>query len=200
MEIIYATTNKGKKNQVQSFLDYNKYNVKLLDLKDIGFDYEIEENGETFEENSLIKAVAVKKFCSDKGINKIIVADDTGLIVDALPGKLGVHTARYAGDHATQDIVLGKLLEEMKDVPEFKRTARFICVLTVFLENGEKLVCRGTTEGKISNKCGTMGKLTFGPIFIPEGKDRVMNDLTEEEIGHTHRQKAWRELLDRIGM
>ena len=87
MEIIYATTNEDKRNQVQSFLDYNNYDVKIITLKDIGFNEEIEENGETFEENSYIKAKAVKEYCNKKGINKIIVADDGGLMVDALGRK-----------------------------------------------------------------------------------------------------------------
>ena len=87
MEIIYATTNEGKKNQIQAFLEYNHYDVKLISLEEIGFNEEIEENGETFEENSEIKAEAVKKFCIEKNINKIVVADDAGLMVDALNRK-----------------------------------------------------------------------------------------------------------------
>lgn len=86
----------------------------------------------------------------------------------------------------------------MRDVEEEKRTAKFACVLTAILQNGEKIVCRGETKGKIATKCGTMGKLTFGPVLIPDGFNRVINDLTQEEIGCTHRQKAWRELLERI--
>lgn len=84
MKIIYATTNEGKKNQVQDFLDYNKYDVQIVTLKDIGFNEEIEENGETFEENSSIKAEAVKEFCKKNNIEGIIVADDAGLMVNAL--------------------------------------------------------------------------------------------------------------------
>ncbi len=91
MEIIYATTNKAKKEQVQNFLDYNGYDVKLITLKDIGFDEEIEENGETFEENSYIKAKAVKEFCIRNNINKIVVADDAGIMVDALNRKTSVY-------------------------------------------------------------------------------------------------------------
>ncbi len=87
MEIIYATTNKDKKEQVQEFLDYNHYDVKIISLHDIGFDEEIDENGETLEENSYIKAKAVKDFCIRKNINKIVVADDAGLMVDALGRK-----------------------------------------------------------------------------------------------------------------
>ena len=119
-------------------------------------------------------------------------------MVDELGGRPGVHTARYAGDHASQDVVLNKLLEEMKDIEESKRTAKFVCVLTAILENGERIICTGETKGKIALKCGTMGKLTFGPVLIPDGYDRVINDLTEEEIGNTHRQKAWRELISKI--
>ena len=196
MEIIYATTNEEKRKQIQSFLEYNHYDFKLISLKDIGFNEEIDENGETFEENSYIKAKAVKEFCNKKDINKIIVADDAGLEVKALDGRPGVNTARYAGNHAPQEKVLEKLLNEMKNVID--RTANFVCVLTAILPNGEKIVCRGITNGKIAEKCGTMGKLTFGPVLIPDGFDRVMNDLTEEEIGTTHRQKAWKELLEKI--
>lgn len=87
MEIIYATSNVGKKNQVQNFLNYNNYDVKIITLNDIGFNEEIEENGRTFEENSDIKAEAVKKFCDKNNIKKIIVADDAGLMVDALGGR-----------------------------------------------------------------------------------------------------------------
>ena len=87
MKIIYATTNEGKKNQVQEFLDYNNYDVEMITLNDIGFDEEIEENGKTLEENSLIKAKAVKKFCDKNNIEEIIVADDAGLMVDALNRK-----------------------------------------------------------------------------------------------------------------
>lgn len=87
MKIIYATTNEGKKEQVQSFLEYNHYNVEIVTLKNIGFNEEIDENGETFEENSLIKALAVKEFCDKNNIKGIVVADDAGLMVDALNRK-----------------------------------------------------------------------------------------------------------------
>ena len=198
MEIIYATTNDGKKNQVQEFLDYNHYGIKLITLKDIRFNEEIEETGETLEENSEIKAKATKEFCKKNNIQNIIVADDTGLEVDALGGRPGVYSARYAGDHAPQEKNIEKLLNELKDVKEEDRTAKFTCVLTAILPNGEKVVSKGITKGRIAEKCGTMGKLTFGPVFIPDGFDRVMNDLTEEEIGTTHRQYAWKELLNKI--
>ena len=93
---------------------------------------------------------------------------------------------------------MDKLLEEMKFVKDEDRGASFVCVLTAILENGEKIICKGETKGKIASECGQMGKLTFGPVLIPEGCDRCINELSEEEIGHTHRQKAWRDLLTKL--
>ena len=198
IRFIYGTGNKGKIEQVKSFFHAMKIDVEILSLKEIGFEEEIEENGTTFEENSKIKAEAIKKYCDEKQINEIIVADDTGLCVDSLNGEPGIHSARYAGDHAPQEVVLKKLLENMKEVPEEKRTARFVCVLTAIKPNGEEIVVKGTTEGKIASKPGPMGKLTYGPIFIPEGFNKVMNELTEEELGKTHREKAFLELIKQI--
>ena len=89
MKIIYATTNNAKKEQVEEFFNYHNYDIQIVILKDIGFNEEIDENGETFEENSLIKAKAVKEFCRKNNIEGIIVADDAGLMVDALNRKTG---------------------------------------------------------------------------------------------------------------
>lgn len=200
MKIIFGTTNQGKIDQVKGFLEYKKIDIEFISLKDIGFDEEIIENGETVEENSLIKAKAIKEFCNKNNINEIIVTDDAGLFVDALDGRPGVHTARYAGDHAPQIECINKLLTELKDVPDEKRGATFACVLTVILKNGEIIVCRGETRGKIVKVPGTMGKLTYGPVLQPDGLDRVMNDLTEEELGLTHRDKAWLELMSKLGL
>ena len=197
---MYNKIKKGKYNiekrkEVQNFLNYNKCDIKLITLQDIGFNEEIEENGETFEENSLIKAKAVKEFCIKNNINKIVIADDAGLVVDALGGRPGVHSARYAGDHASQEVVLNKLLNEMKDFKGDERKASFVCVLTVAFQDGRYESFKGVTEGKIAEQCGKMGGLTFCPVFMPNGYDRVMNDLTQEEMGHTHREKAWKDLL-----
>ena len=126
MKIIYGTGNKEKIRQVQDFLKAVNMKMDIVSLKDIGFTEDIEENGTTFEENSMIKAKAVKQYCDNKNIHEIIVTDDSGLCVDSLNGAPGVYSARYAGDHAPQDVVLNKLLDEMKDVEEGKRTAKFV--------------------------------------------------------------------------
>lgn len=198
MKVIFGTTNQGKIDQVKGFMEYKKIDMEFISLKDIGFNEDIIENGETIEENSLIKAKAIKEFCNKNNINEVIVTDDAGLFVDALDGEPGVHTARYAGDHAPQIECINKLLTELKDVPDEKRGATFACVLTAILRNGEVISCRGETRGKIVRVPGTMGKLTYGPVLQPDGLDRVINDLTEEELGLTHRDKAWLELVNRI--
>lgn len=198
MKVIFGTTNQGKIDQIKGFMEYKKIDMEFISLKDIGFNEDIIENGETIEENSLIKAKAIKEFCNKNNINEIIVTDDAGLFVDALDGRPGVHTARYAGDHAPQIECINKLLTELKDVPDEKRGATFACVLTAILKNGEIVSCRGETRGKIVKVPGTMGKLTYGPVLQPEGLDRVINDLTEEELGLTHRDKAWLELVNKI--
>lgn len=196
MKLIYGTTNKGKLNQVKEYLDYKKANIELLSLNDINFNEDVEENGTTFEENSLIKAKAIREFCDINNINIPVVTDDAGLCIDALNGEPGVYSARYAGDHAPQDISITKVLDKMKDVPEEKRTAKFVCVLTLIMPDGKMYVERGETLGKITKTPGPLGKLTYGPIFIPDGFDRTMNELTEEELGETHREKALYRIIE----
>ena len=198
MKIIYGSGNKAKVEKVVNFFKANKINIEVLSLKDIGFDREIIEDGKTFEENSLIKAKAIKEFCKQKDINEIIVTDDAGLCVDALDGRPGVYSARYAGDHASQEETINKLLNELKDVSEDKRTATFVCVLTCILQNGKNFSVKGETKGSIAKKPGLMGKLTYGPIFVPEKFGKVMNELTQEELGETHREKALKELVQKL--
>lgn len=199
MKIIYGTSNLGKIKQVEDFFKATNVDVDIISLKDIGFDKEIIEDGATFEENSMIKAKEIQKFCKEKGIKDItIVTDDTGLCVDCLNGEPGVHSARYAGDHAPQEVVIEKLLKNIEKTGGKQRKAKFVCVLTAVLPNGEIKQVIGKTLGKIAEKPGTMGKLTYGPVFIPGGFDRVMNDLKDEELGTTHREKAFLELIKLI--
>jgi len=198
MRFIYGTGNQGKVNQVKDFFRTQNVELDILSLKDIGFDEEIEENGETFEENSMIKAKAIKAYCDKKGINEIILTDDAGLCVDALGGRPGVLSARYAGDHAPQEVVINKLLEELKDVPEGARTAKFVCVLTVIMPDGETFAVKRENKGRIPLKPGKMGKLTYNPIFIVDGFDKVMSEIPDEELGKTHREKAMIEVIKEI--
>lgn len=200
MKIIYGSSNKGKLQEVKELFKNNKIDVEVLSLKDINFDEDIEENGETFEENSLIKATAIKDFCTRNDINEIIITDDAGLCVDSLAGRPGVYSARYAGDHAPQDITLNKLLEEMKDVEMENRNAEFVCVLTASLPNGEYIVSRGETKGKVATELGTLRGLTYEPAFIPEGFNKPMSEMSIEEFAQVknHRDTAMIKLFTKL--
>ena len=200
MKIIYGTGNQHKIEEIKTLFNNHKIETEILSLKDIGFNEEIEENGTAFEENSMIKAKAIKEFCNKNNINEIIITDDAGLCVDSLGGAPGVHSARYAGDHAPQQVTLNKLMNGMKDIPKEKRTAQFVCVLTALLPSGEVIVAKGITRGRIAEEIGMMGGLTFCPVFIPEGSDRVMNDMSDEEKEQTHREKAFKELIKKLNI
>ena len=137
MDIVYGTGNSAKVENMRKIISEENLDIKFEMLKDIGFDEEIVEDGETFEENSEIKARAIEKYCKNKGIsNKIIITDDAGLCVDKLNGEPGIYTARYAGEHPTQIENLNKLLEKMKNFTDLKdRIATFVCVLTAIDRN-----------------------------------------------------------------
>ena len=190
MKIIYGTTNLNKIKEMQALL--KPYNFELLSLKDINFSEEIEENGTTFLENSLIKAKAILNFCQDNNLKYPILTDDAGLCVKVLDNRPGVYTARYAGDHAKQEVVINKLLTELKDQKD--RSATFFCALT-FIYQDKIIQVEGYKEGKIATKIGKLGGFTFGPIFIPSGYQKPYNELTNFE---THRHDAVNKLIKKL--
>lgn len=202
MKILYGTGNKAKVEAMKKIIKIHGFDAELFTIKDIGFDQDVEENGITFEENSEIKARAIKEFCDKNNINdKIIITDDAGLCVDVLNGEPGVFTGRYAGENPTQIENITKLLNNMKAYTNLDdRTCRFVCVLTAILPSGEKIVARGECKGKIALEHGTLGGLTYGPVFIPEGFDKPMGDMEEEEYAavHNHRDLAMNELMQKF--
>lgn len=200
MDIIYGTSNSNKVIAMDKILKENHVNAKLYTLKDIGFNKEIIENGKTFEENSEIKAKAIKEFCIENNINdKIIITDDAGLCIDKLNGEPGVFSARYAGENATQTQILTKVLNKMKSFQnEEERKCTFVCVLTAILQDGEKIVARGECKGTVAKTMGKLGGLTYIPIFIPNGFDKPLSDLDEKtfEATHNHRDLAVKQLIE----
>ena len=201
MKILYGTGNKAKVEAMRKIIKIHGFDVELLTTKDVGFDKDIVEDGTTFEENSEIKANEIKKFCLENNINDVLVlTDDAGLCVDALNGEPGVYTGRYAGEHATQEENIAKLLGNMNGFEGDKRKATFVCVLTMILENGEKLVARGECFGTIAKEHGVLGGLTYGPVFVPQGFDKPMNDLDEDEFAsvHNHRDLAALEIMKKL--
>lgn len=201
MKMIYGSSNVNKVKDIKSIIKAHGADIEVISLKDIGFTDEIVEDGETFEENSAIKATAVKQFCDNNHIEyDIITTDDAGLCVDCLNGEPGVYSARYAGEHATQEENLGKLLSNIEKTGDRERTAKFVCVLTSFLKNGTKIVSRGECNGKIAKQVKKLGGLTYSPVFIPNGYDVPMSELNAQEYekAHNHRDKAFSQLLAQI--
>lgn len=202
MKILYGTGNKAKVEAMKKIIKVHGFDAELFTIKDVGFDQDVEENGITFEENSEIKALAIKDFCDKNNINdKIIITDDAGLCVDVLNGEPGVYTGRYAGENPTQIENITKLLNNMKEYTKLEdRRCKFVCVLTAILPNGEKIVARGECKGTIALEHGTLGGLTYGPVFIPEGFDKPMGDMEEEEYAsvHNHRDLAMNELMQKF--
>lgn len=202
MKILYGTSNKGKLAEINRIIRLEGLHTDVITLKDIHFNEEIIENGKTFEENSMIKAEAIKKFCDKNGIDyEIIITDDAGLCVDFLDGRPGVYSARYAGENATQEQILNKLLEEMKDAKEEEqRTCAFVCVLSGILKDGTKIVKRGETKGRIAYQISKLGGLTYNPVFIPNGFDKTVIEMEDEEFQkvHNHRMAAIEALLSEI--
>lgn len=199
MQIIYGTSNQNKVISMAKILKENNINAKLYTLKDINFNAKIIEDGQTFEENSMIKATTIKKFCDEHHIeNKIIITDDAGLCIDKLNGEPGVYSARYAGENATQIQIIEKVLNKMKRYQDIKdRTCTFVCVLTAILPNGEKILARGECKGTVAKVPGKLGGLTYIPIFIPDGFDKALSDLDEKtyEATHNHRNLALKKLV-----
>ena len=201
MKMIYATTNKYKVQDIKKIIDSLSLDIEIVSLNDINFKETIKENGNTFEENSKIKAQTVKKYCDNNNISyDVITADDAGLCVDCLDGKPGVYSARYAGENSTQEEKLDKLLEEIRNTKDKRRTAKFECVLTSYLKNGKEIITKGESIGRIAEKYEELGGLTYSPIFIPNGFNVPMSKLTarEYEKAHNHRDTAVKLLLEQI--
>lgn len=191
-EIIIATKNKGKAKEFERMFEPLGLQVKtLLDYDHIE---DVEETGTTFEENAILKAEEVSK-----KVNQVVIADDSGLIVDALNGAPGVYSARYAGLEKNDEANIDKVLKELKGIPERDRTARFYCALAVAFPNGQTITVNGSCEGLILQE--RKGKNGFGydPIFFVKELGKSMAELQpEEKSGISHRGRALKKLEDRL--
>ncbi len=190
MEMIAATNNSHKLEEIKEILSVLDW--EIFSLADVGINIDIPETGKTFEENALIKA---REICKLTG--QISIADDSGLEVKALNGRPGVFSARYAGvDGEDKDSANNaKLLEELKDVPGDKRDARFCSVIAIVYPDGNEITARGYINGKIGYE--TKGNNGFGydPIFIIDGLDKTMAELSMEEKNKiSHRANALRKV------
>jgi XTP/dITP diphosphohydrolase len=196
-KLLIASNNAHKAKEIRQVL--KDLNVEVLLLNDAGIKIEVEEDGETLEENSYKKAKAVFDIYPKGSEQMSVIADDTGLFVDALNGRPGVFSARYAGENATYDDNCEKLLLEMKDVQDEKRTAEFRSVICVICphsgaeegEDNEHYFFEGVCRGKIlTEKKGLYG-FGYDPLFIPDGFDRTFAEMGPgEKNSISHRAKA----------
>ncbi|HAG04002.1 MAG TPA: non-canonical purine NTP pyrophosphatase, RdgB/HAM1 family [Lachnospiraceae bacterium] len=190
-KIIFATTNEGKLKEIREVMG-ERYLV--ISLKEAGIDAQADETGSTFEENALIKAKAVSALC-----NELVLADDSGLEIDFLDKAPGIYSSRYMGEDTPYDIKNAKILELMKDVPDEKRTARFVCAVAAVKKGEDPIVVRETIEGIVARK--TEGENGFGydPLFFypPLGKTTAQLSM-EEKNKVSHRGKALKAMLERL--
>lgn len=189
MDIVIATRNKKKLKEIKRIMEEGDVSItNVFSLDDFPGCPDVQEDGKTFEENAVKKAVSVSKYA---GI--IALADDSGLEVDVLNGAPGVLSARYAGDSADDTANLKKLLENLENVPYKKRGARFACCLALAYQNTVKTFF-GYVEGRIGIEPRGENGFGYDPIFYPEGYDRTFAQMSDEEKNAlSHRGKALRE-------
>lgn len=187
--IIAASSNAHKIKEIQTIM--GKFGMEVVSRKDAGVpDFEIVEDGETFEENSLKKAMEIMN-----ATGEITVADDSGLVVDYLGGAPGVYSARFAGEECDDNKNNEKLIKLLDGLTGDDRKAKFVSVITLVYPDGETLVARGECPGRmISVPTGENG-FGYDPLFVPDGCDKTFAQLTDEEKNQiSHRAKALEKL------
>ena len=186
MKVILASKNAHKLTELSEILSQLGFEIALE--SEYGLDIDVDETGATFEENSFLKADAVMRA---SGLP--VLADDSGLMVDCLDGAPGVYSARYG--HKSSDAErIAYLLENMKDVPQQRRTAKFVCVITCLWPDGRKIVARGECPGVILTAPQGQGGFGYDPVFYLLERGKTYAELRpEEKNAISHRARALRE-------
>lgn len=180
--LVVASSNKHKIDEISKVT--KKFGIDVISRDDAGIpiEFDIEENGSTFEENSYIKAKAIMDICG-----KPTIADDSGLMVEALGGAPGVYSARFAGEDQNDERNNEKLKDLLKDVSYKDRRAKFISVITLLFPDGRKIVVRGECPGHIIEEERGHNGFGYDPLFVPEGYGSTFGMLSPEvknEISH----------------
>lgn len=185
-KIIFATGNEGKMREIRLILE--DLGMEILSLKEAGIHLDIQENGDTFEENAVIKARTVME-----ETGALVLADDSGLEIDYLNGEPGVYSARYLGEDTSYRIKNQNLIDRLEGVLEEKRTARFVCAIAAAFPDGRTLMARGTIEGIIGYEERGEGGFGYDPIFwLPEYGCSTAELTMEKKNELSHRGKALR--------
>jgi XTP/dITP diphosphohydrolase len=174
MQLVLATNNPDKIKEIKYLLE--DLPVTILTKDDFLEFPEVEETGQTLEENALLKAKALAEFCDMPAL-----ADDSGLEVDALNGAPGIYSSRYAGENVTYKENYEKLLRELKGVPKAKRTARFRCVIAIDWHDGTTQTTEGVAEGIIAEDAKGDKGFGYDPVFYYPPKNKRFSEMTAEE-------------------
>lgn len=203
MDIVFATTNKRKIEDVEEIIKENNFDIHILTLRDIGYEKEIEETGTTLSENSLIKAGEVLKYCKEKSLNYPVLADDAGLFIDALNGEPGIYTARYAEKERKEDPSLPPYQGVIKALKKLEgktnRNATYRCTVTVMLPNGKYFQTESSSSGYIAKSIiEPLEKPYFYSVFCLEKEKRSFNQMKKEELKNTYRYQAMTGALTKL--
>ena len=191
-KIIFATGNEGKMREVRMILQ--DLGVEILSLKEAGIAADVEENGTTFEENAVIKATEIMKMCGE-----IVLADDSGLEVDALNKEPGIYSARYMGHDTSYHIKNKSLIDRLEGKSGEQRNARIVCDITAALPDGRVFTTRGTMEGQIGYEERGENGFGYDPIFyLPEYGCYSAELPLEEKNKLSHRGKALRLMKEKL--
>lgn len=192
MKFLIASNNKNKIKEFNRIL--SPLNISALSAEEMGISLDdVEETGKTFEENAIIKA---KSACEKSGM--VCIADDSGLVIDALDGRPGIYSARYAGENASDEDKINKVLEEMVNVPDGKRTAKFVCVICCMYPNGEKIIVRGECNGTIGFAARGEGGFGYDPIFFTDDNVTFAELTPSIKDAISHRGRALRLLSEEL--
>ena len=192
MRIIFATGNEGKMREIRMIMA--DLGLEILSMKEAGICVEVDENGTTFEENAVIKAKGIAAVCND-----IVLADDSGLEIDALNKEPGVYSARYMGEDTSYRIKNANLIERLEGVADEDRTARFVCAIAAVLPDGRVLETKAAMEGRIGYEERGENGFGYDPIFmLPEYGKSTAELSSEEKNKLSHRGKALRLMKDKL--
>lgn len=188
-KLIFATNNQGKVNEIRQILGDG---YEVYSLKDLGIHIDIVEDGESFEENAIIKAEAI---CRETG--EMVLADDSGFEVDYLNGEPGIYSARYLGEDTSYDIKNADLLRRCKEAGEGERGARFVCVIACAYPDGRVETTKGVIEGELAYEPKGTNGFGFDPIFYLPERGCTTGELEPEEKNRiSHRGIALRKMVE----
>ena len=190
-KLIVASGNAGKLREIAELLP----NYEVIGYKSLGYNFEIEENGSTFYENAYIKAKAVME-----ATNLPVLADDSGICVEALSGEPGIYSARYSKE-GTDEKNVEFLLENLKGVPEDKRGAKFVCAMVMLFPDGKEISSLGETKGTITDKPYGENGFGYDPIFISKDLNQCLGLASPEDKNSiSHRGRALRKIIEQLNL